>query len=87
MTLPDPNVVRKRVITIRGGTETREAIKIIITQKTRGENGEVLNPTIELLGKFDHVIESGRFAQDVGMAFIVAAHYHKEWSDYVIGKR
>jgi len=87
MPMPDPNIIRKRVIIIRPGTKTREAIKITVTQESRGEAGEILNPTIELSGTFDSVIESGRFAQDVGIAFIVAAHYHQEWCNYVTGKR
>jgi len=87
MTIPDPNIIRKRELTIRGATKTREAIKIIITQETRGEAGELLQPTIELLGKFDTVIESARFARDMGEAFIIAAHYFEEWSHYVTGKR
>ena len=81
----ETNVVRKRVLTVRGGTKTREAIQLIITQETRGD--EVLTPTIELVGAFKHVIESGRFALDMGTAFIVASHYFNEWSKYVIGKR
>jgi len=79
------SVLRKRVLTVRGGTKTREAIQLIITQEARGD--EILTPTIELVGAFKHVIESGRFALDMGTAFIVASHYFNEWSKYVIGKR
>lgn len=87
MDIEEPNVIRRHVITIRGGTRTREAIKITVTQEARTKDGEILNPTIELSGSFDRVIESGRFAEDVGIAFIVAAHYFEEWSHYVTGKR
>jgi hypothetical protein len=82
-----PNIIRQRTIIVRGGTRTRDAIKIIITQEARGEDGEILNPTIELSGKFDHIFESGRFAEDLGVSLIVAAHYFKKWSEYVTGKR
>jgi hypothetical protein len=81
------NVLRKRVLTIRGGTKTRDAIQIIITQETRAEGSEVLTPTIEFSGDFPTMIESGRYALDLGIAFIVASHYFDEWSKYVIGKR
>lgn len=87
MALPDPEVIRKEIIMIRRGTETREAIKITVTQKQRRESGELLTPTIELTGFVPNLIESGRFAQDVANALTVAAYFFNEWSHYVTGKR
>jgi len=82
-----PNVIRKIEIVVRGGTRTREAIKIIVSQEARHGDGEILQPTIEVSGTFDSRIESSRFARDMGMAFIVAAHYFDEWVKHATGKR
>jgi len=85
--LPEHAPLRKREIIVRGGTLTREPIEIIVTQETSDDGKIIYLPTIEVVGKFDQAIESGRFARDMGIAFIVASYYFDKWSQYVTGKR
>lgn len=70
----EPNI-RTRVIPIRYPTPSREQIAIVVEQR-KNERGFWTVPTIKFEGKLEPHLESGRFALDLGVAFIVAAYWY-----------
>lgn len=66
---------RKRVITVRYKTPSREPIKFVVNQ-LQDAMGNWLMPTI-LMHKGGHaeIIESAAYAADLGKAYIVAAYF------------
>jgi hypothetical protein len=63
---------RKRVITIRHETPSRRRIVIIVAQ-TQNAMGEWTTPIITFKGPMTPILESARYARDVGIGLIVAA--------------
>lgn len=69
---------RKRIITIRHATPSRRRIFVIVSQ-TQNALGEWLTPIITFEGPVNLILESGRYARDVGVALIVASYFHDEF--------
>ena len=70
-------LTRKRVITIRHETPSRRRIALLVVQ-TQNALGEWMVPIITLEGTIDSMLESGRYARDLGIALIVAAWTFEE---------
>lgn len=68
---------RVRTIPIRPPTQSRRSIFIIVVQ-LQNAKGSWLTPTITFEGPVNLVLESGRYARDVGIALIVAAFYYDQ---------
>lgn len=66
---------RKRTIHVRYSSPSREEIIIVVTQ-LQDEMGRWMVPTITTSGVIPQIMESGRFARDLGDAFIVASWFH-----------
>lgn len=80
MSFPQRNVpkIRKRVITVRYATPSRRPVAVIVAQ-SQDPLGDWLVPLITFEGFSQVILESGRFARDVGIALIVASHIYDEW--------
>lgn len=74
MPLNDPKI-RKRSFTIRHETPSRRRIVIIVAQ-TQNHLGEWQTPIITFEGPMLPILESGRYARDVGIGLIGA------WLEY-----
>jgi hypothetical protein len=72
MPVSDEPKTRKRIITIRHETPSRRGIVLIVAQK-QNELGDWTVPVITFDGPMLPMLESGRYARDVGIALIVAA--------------
>ena len=68
---------RKVVIPIRYPTESRKQIAIIVAQ-SQNVMGHWVVPIITFEGPLGPFLESGRFARDLGMAFIVASYFYDQ---------
>ncbi|MCI0549888.1 MAG: hypothetical protein L0287_02935 [Anaerolineae bacterium] len=66
---------RVRTIIVRHPTPSRKAIALVVSQ-LQDAKGNWLAPTILFNGPMSPIVESGRYARDVGMALIVAAFYY-----------
>lgn len=75
MSVPYEPKTRKRVFTIRHETPSRRRIAIIVAQK-QNELGEWTTPIITFEGPMQPILESGRYARDVGIGLIGA------WLEY-----
>lgn len=71
----DEPKIRKVVVPIRYQTASRAAISIIVAQ-TQNALGLWTVPIITFEGPLGPFLESGRFARDLGVAFIVASHFY-----------
>lgn len=69
---------RKRIITIRHPTPSRRKIVVIVAQ-TQDALGNWLTPIITFEGPLTPMLESGRYARDVGIALIVSAYFYDEF--------
>lgn len=69
---------RHRKITVRPSTPSREEIHVIVAQ-LQNDLGEWMVPTITVSGPIPQIIESGRFARDVGVALLVANYRYEQW--------
>lgn len=69
---------RHKKITIRPSTPSREEICVIVAQ-IKNDLGEWMAPTITVSGPIQQIIESGRFARDVGVALLVANYRYEQW--------
>ena len=76
MALDEPKT-RKRIITIRHETPSRRRIVLIVAQM-QNALGEWMVPIITFEGPLSPVLESGRYARDVGIGLIVAAWTYDE---------
>lgn len=74
------DVVRRKIITIREETETRNAIQITIEQKVNKKLVRVL-PTMRIAGRFPRRIESPRFAKEFAEGLLYGAMIMIEWSE------
>lgn len=68
---------RKRVITIRHETPSRRRIALLVVQ-SQNQMGEWMVPIITFEGSVDAMLESGRYARDLGIGLIVAAWTFEE---------
>lgn len=75
MAIPDQPKTREKVIPIRYPTPSRMQIAIVVAQ-SRDAAGRWMVPTIRFEGKLEPHLESGRFALDLGIGFIIAAHWY-----------
>jgi predicted metal-dependent hydrolase len=76
----DKKLIRQKRITIRYKTPSREPISAIVTQ-TQDELGNWLMPTILWQTGHDaRIVESARYAEDMGKALIVAAYFADEYA-------
>ena len=66
---------RKRTIHVRYSSPSREEIVIVVAQ-IQDELGRWMVPTITTSPTIPQIIESGRFAGDLGEAYIVARHFY-----------
>lgn len=78
MPLNDEPKTRKRIITIRHPTPSRRKI-VVIVEQTQDALGNWLTPIITFEGPVNLMLESGRYARDVGIALIVSAYFHDEF--------
>lgn len=69
---------RKRVITIRHPTPSRRKIVVIVAQ-SQDVLGNWLTPLITFEGPVHLIMESGRYARDVGIGLVVAAYFYDEF--------
>jgi len=69
---------RKRTITIRHTTPSRRKIVIIVAQN-QNQLGEWMTPIITFEGPLNPILESSRYARDVGIGLIVAAFFADEF--------
>jgi len=76
MPLDEPKT-RKRIITIRHATPSRRGIVLIVAQ-LQNPMGKWLVPTITFDGPMMPILESGRYARDVGIGLLVAAFFYNE---------
>lgn len=80
MAVHDKKLMRQKKITIRYKTPSRDPISAIVTQ-TQDELGNWLMPTILWQQGHDaKIIESARYAEDMGKALIVAAYFADEYA-------
>jgi len=77
---------RTRVIPIRSATQSRRAIFIIVSQ-TQNVMGKWVTPTITFEGPVNLILESARYARDVGIALIIAAFYYDQMMRDVNGDK
>ena len=75
MSIPNNPKTREKVIPIRYPTQSRDKI-VIVVEQVKNETGHWKVPTIKFQGKLEPHLESGRFALDLGVAFIVAAYWY-----------
>ena len=68
----------KHVIPIRYSTPSRRNRIALIVAQTQDSLGNWLVPTITLTEALPMIIESGRFAGDIGDAYTVAQHFFDE---------
>jgi len=68
---------RKRIITIRHATPSRRKIVFLVTQ-SQDALGNWLTPIITFDGPIIPMLESGRYARDLGIALIVSAYFYDE---------
>lgn len=68
---------RKRVITIRHETPSRRRIALLVVQ-SQNQLGEWMVPIITFEGGMETMLESGRYARDLGIGLIVAAWTFEE---------
>ena len=68
---------RKRIITIRHTTPSRRKIVLIVAQ-SQNALGEWMVPIITFEGPMSPMLESGRYARDVGIGLIVSAYFFDE---------
>ena len=66
---------RKIIIPIRYPTPSRAQIVIVVSQ-LRDDLGRWMVPVIVFEGPLGPFLESGRYARDLGVAFIVASHFY-----------
>jgi hypothetical protein len=83
MTANNEPKTRKRIITIRHPTPSRRKIVVIVAQ-TQNALGEWLTPIITFEGPVNLMLESGRYARDVGIALIVSAYFYDEFMMRVV---
>lgn len=76
MALDEPKT-RKRIITIRHETPSRRRIVLIVAQM-QNALGEWMLPIITFEGPLSPMLESGRYARDMGIGLIVAAWTYDE---------
>lgn len=69
---------RHKTITVRHATPSRNAIAVIVAQ-LQDAAGRWMVPTITLSGSWQYILESSRFARDVGIALLVASYIFDEW--------
>ena len=69
---------RSKTIVIRHSTPSREGIYVLVSQ-LQDDLGNWMVPTITASGSIQQIIESGRFARDVGIALLVASYWYGEW--------
>lgn len=72
------NASRIKTIIVRHSTPSREGISITVAQ-IQDDMGRWMVPTITTSGPIQQIIESGRFARDVGIALLVASWIHDQW--------
>lgn len=72
---PSESKVRTKTIPIRYPTQSREKIAIVVEQ-LKNDTGHWTVPTIKFQGQLEPHLESGRFARDLGVAFIVASYWY-----------
>ena len=84
MTANNEPKTRKHIITIRHPTPSRRKIVVIVAQ-TKDALGNWLTPIITFEGPLTPMLESGRYARDVGIALIVSAYFHDEFMMRVKG--
>jgi hypothetical protein len=82
ITVMDVRKRRIRTISVRYPTPSREGIVISVVQR-QDAMGRWMVPTITFSQNLQPIIESGRFARDVGMALIVASYFFDEFMTYV----
>jgi hypothetical protein len=75
---------RKRIITVRHATPSRRKIVVIVAQ-SQDMLGNWLTPIITFEGPVNLMLESGRYARDVGIALIVSAYFYDEMMLHVMG--
>jgi len=73
----DDMEIHKVVIPIRYPTPSRKQIVLIVSQ-TQSITGHWTVPIITFEGPLGPFLESGRFARDLGEAFIVAAYFYDQ---------
>ncbi len=73
------NPVRKKTITVRYKTPSRDPISITVTQ-VKDELGNWLMPTLLWNGPQASILESARYAEDAGKALIVAAYFADQYA-------
>lgn len=78
MTANNEPKTRTRIITIRHPTPSRRKIVVIVAQ-TQDALGNWLTPIITFEGFAKLILESGRYARDVGIALIVSAYFYDEF--------
>jgi hypothetical protein len=66
---------RKRSIHVRYSSPSRAEIVIVVAQ-IQDDFGRWLVPTITTSGAIPQIMESGRFASDLGQALLVASYFH-----------
>lgn len=80
MPVHDKKLIRQKIITIRYKTPSRDPISAIVSQ-TQDELGNWLMPVILWqVGHEARIIESARYAEDMGKALIVAAYFADEYA-------
>ena len=67
---------RNKIVPIRYPTESRTSINIIVAQ-SQNVMGQWMVPIITFEGPLGPFLESGRFARDLGVAFIVASYWYE----------
>ena len=79
MVLPKDDDPRNRrvVIPIRYPTPSREEIVVVVAQH-KDESGRWMVPSITFEGPLIPHLESGRFARDLGVAFITASYVYDQ---------
>jgi hypothetical protein len=67
---------RSKIVPIRYPTQSRKNIVIIVAQ-SQNAMGKWLVPVITFEGPVDPFLESGRYARDFGVAWIIAAYWYE----------
>ena len=76
MSSPNQPKTREKVIPIRYPTQSRTQQIAIVVAQSRNTAGRWMVPTIRFDGKLEPHLESGRFALDLGVGFIIAAYWY-----------
>ena len=71
-----------KTITVRHSTPSRRAVVILVTQ-VQDALGHWQVPTITFEGPMNPILESGRYARDVGIGLLVASYFFNELMTYV----